>query len=98
MALKVQQYQILKAKDTRALGTSLLIIPELGALGVFHLPKDSGKFPKRRWEMLNGERRVSFDALVPFIPGSLHRPMYFPLKYKIVKHDDAKDRKRICCL
>ena len=30
MALKEQQYQILKAKDTRALGTSLLIIPCLG--------------------------------------------------------------------
>ena len=29
LALKEQQYQILKAKDTRALGTSLLIIPEL---------------------------------------------------------------------
>ena len=29
MALKAQQYQILKAKDTKALGTSLLIIPEL---------------------------------------------------------------------
>ena len=29
-----------------------------------------------------GERRVPFDTLVPFIPGSLHRPMYFPLKYK----------------
>ena len=28
LALKEQQYQILKAKDTRALGTSLLIIPE----------------------------------------------------------------------
>ena len=30
--LKEQQYQILKAKDTRALGTSLLIIPELRVL------------------------------------------------------------------
>ena len=29
MALKEQQYQILKAKDTWALGTRLLIIPEL---------------------------------------------------------------------
>ena len=29
LALKEQQYQILKAKDTRALGTSLLIILEL---------------------------------------------------------------------
>ena len=52
-------------------------------LGVFHLPKDSGKFPKRRWEMLIGERRVSFDTLVPFIPGSLHRPMYYPPNYKM---------------
>ena len=42
-----------------------------GDMGVFHLPKDSGKFPKRRWEMLIGERRVQFDTLVPFIPGSL---------------------------
>ena len=32
MALKEQQYQILKVKDTRALGTSLLIIPELRVL------------------------------------------------------------------
>ena len=32
LALKEQQYQILKAKDTRALGTSLLIIPELRVL------------------------------------------------------------------
>ena len=29
LILKEQQYQILKAKDTRALGTNLLIIPEL---------------------------------------------------------------------
>ena len=29
---KEQQYQILKAKDTRALGTSLLIIPEFHVL------------------------------------------------------------------
>ena len=52
-------------------------------VGVFHLPKDSGKFPKRRWEMLIGEKRVPFDTLVPFIPGSLHHPMYFPPKYKM---------------
>ena len=32
LALKEQQYQILKAKDTRALGTSLLITPELRVL------------------------------------------------------------------
>ena len=32
MALKAQQYQILKANDTKALGTSLLIIPELRVL------------------------------------------------------------------
>ena len=32
MALKAQQYQILKAKATEALGTSLLIIPELRVL------------------------------------------------------------------
>ena len=31
-ALKEQQYQILKARNTRALGTSLLIIPELRVL------------------------------------------------------------------
>ena len=53
------------------------------SLGVFHLPRDSGKFPKLRWEMFIGERRVPFDTLVPFIPGSLHRPMYFPPKYKM---------------
>ena len=52
--------------------------------GVFHLPKDSGKFPKPRWEMLIGERLVPFDTLVPFILGSLHRPMNFPPKYKMV--------------
>ena len=32
LALKEKQYQILKAIDTRALGTSLLIIPELRVL------------------------------------------------------------------
>ena len=32
LALKKQQYQIFKAKDRRALGTSLLIIPELRVL------------------------------------------------------------------
>ena len=32
MALKAQQYQILEAKATKALGTSLLIIPELPVL------------------------------------------------------------------
>ena len=32
MALKAQQYQILEAKDTKALGTSLWIIPELHVL------------------------------------------------------------------
>ena len=32
MALKEQQFQILKAKATRALGTSLLIIPEVHVL------------------------------------------------------------------
>ena len=32
MALKEQQYQILKARNTRALGTSLLFIPELPVL------------------------------------------------------------------
>ena len=52
-------------------------------LGVFHLPRDSGKFRKLRWEMLIAERRVPFDTLVPFIPGSLHRFMYFPPKYKM---------------
>ena len=36
MALKAQQYQILKVKDPKALGTSLLIIPELR---VFFLTK-----------------------------------------------------------
>ena len=33
--------------------------------------------------MLIGERRVPFDTLVPFIPGSLHGPMYLPPKYKM---------------
>ena len=33
--------------------------------------------------MLIGERRVPFDTLVPFILGCLHRPMYFPPKYKM---------------
>ena len=36
--------------------------------GVFHLPKDSGKFRKLQWEMFIGEERVPFDTLVPFIP------------------------------
>ena len=33
--------------------------------------------------MLIGERRVPFDTLVSFIPGSLHGPMYLPPKYKM---------------
>ena len=43
-------------------------IPGLGALyyeeipDVFHLPKDSGKFRKFRWEMFIGEERVPFDT------------------------------------
>ena len=52
-------------------------------MGVYHLPRDSRKLPKLCWEMLFGERRVPFDTFVPFIPGSLHRPMYFPPKYKM---------------
>ena len=32
MALKAQQYQILKVKDTKALGTSFSVIPELRVL------------------------------------------------------------------
>ena len=58
-------------------------IPVRKTWGVFHLPIDSGKFPKLCWEMVIGERRVPFDTFVPFIPGSLHCPMYFPPKYKM---------------
>ena len=42
LALSEQQYQILKAKDTRALGTSLLIIPELRVLVLTKRHVDSG--------------------------------------------------------
>jgi len=33
--------------------------------------------------MIIVEGRVPFDTLVPFILGSFHRPMYFPLKCKM---------------
>ena len=33
--------------------------------------------------MFIGEGRAPFDTLVPSFPGSLHRPMYFPPKYKM---------------
>ena len=36
-----------------------------GNMGVFHLPKDSGKFRKLRWEMFIGEGRVLFDTSRP---------------------------------
>ena len=53
-------------------------------MGVFHLPKDSWKFRKLRWEMFIREGRVPFDTLVPHsFPGSLHHEMYFPPKYKM---------------
>ena len=42
LALKAQQYQILKAKATNALGTSLLIIPELRVLVLTKRHVDSG--------------------------------------------------------
>ena len=45
--------------------------------------KTISSLPKLCWEMLIGERRVPFDTLVPFIPGSLHRPMYLSPKYKM---------------
>ena len=70
-------------KRSRSLPVGFPVVLGYVSQGVFHLPRDSGKFPKLRREMLIGERRVPFDTLVPFIPGSLHRPMYFPPKYKI---------------
>ena len=49
-------------------------------LGVFHLPKDSGKFRKLQWEMFIGEERVPFDTLVPFIPRLPSPSDVFPAK------------------
>ena len=51
--------------------------------GRFPFTKRFRKIPETSLEMLIGERRVPFDTLVPFIPGSLHRPVYFPPKYKM---------------
>ena len=48
--------------------------------GVFHLPKDSGKFRKLRWEMIIGEGRVPFDTLVLFIPRLPSPSDVFPAK------------------
>ena len=48
--------------------------------GCFHLPKDSGKFRKLRWEMFIGEGHVPFDTLVPFIPRLPSRSDVFPAK------------------
>ena len=53
-------------------------------MGVFHLPKDSGKFRKLWWEMFIGEGRVPFDTLVPFIPRLPSPSDVFPAKYKMV--------------
>ena len=52
LALKEQQYQILKAKDTRALGTSLLIIPELRVLVLTKRHVGSGNEIGIRWAVL----------------------------------------------
>jgi len=49
-------------------------------VGVFYLPKDSGKFRKLRWEMIIGEGRVPFDTLVPFIPRVPSPSDVFPAK------------------
>ena len=52
--------------------------------GRFPFTKRFRKIPKLRWKMFIGERHAPFDTLIPFIPGSLHRLMYFPPKYKMV--------------
>ena len=49
-------------------------------MGVFHVPKDSGKFRKLQWEMFIGEERVPFDTLVPFIPRVPSPSDVFPAK------------------
>ena len=49
-------------------------------MGVFHLPKDSGKFRKLRWEMFIGDRRFPFDTLVLFIPRLSLPSDVFPAK------------------
>ena len=49
LALKEQQYQILKAKNTRAMGTSLLIIPELRVLVLTKRHVGPGNEIECRW-------------------------------------------------
>ena len=51
-------------------------------LGVFHLPKGSGKFPEFRWEMFIGEERVSLDTRVPSIPA--------PFSVRCIPHQKYK--------
>ena len=58
LALKAQQHQILKAKATKALGTSLLIIPELHVLVLTKRHVGSGNEIDRPpfWKIMLGMR------------------------------------------
>ena len=54
--------------------------PRVNVQGIFHLPKDSGKFRKLQWEMFIGKGRVPFDTVVPFIARFPSPSDVFPAK------------------
>ena len=54
--------QLLKVIELVVFDMANFIQKEEDFLGVFHLPKDSGKFREFRWEMFIGEERVPFDT------------------------------------
>ena len=58
-------------------------------LGVFHLPKDSGKFREFGWEMFIGEERVLLDTRVPSIPA--------PLPVRCIPHQKYKMAAQLLC-
>ena len=67
----------------RRFGNFLKNVKTLEPKGVFHLPKDFGKFRKLRWEMFPGEGRVPLTHSSHSFSGSLHHLMHFLPKYKM---------------
>ena len=81
MALKAQQYQILKAKATKALGTSLLIIPELRVLVLTKRHVGSGNVIGRLEACFqNGGRRNSPAAFAALQMPDTFLPKIFLLR------------------
>ena len=77
-SLEFKNLNCLKFEDTGKI--TEIKWPLFDRYGVFHLPKDSGKFRKLWWEMSIGKGRVPFDTLVPFIPRLPSPSDVFPTK------------------